>query len=79
MILAHVVHRITTDRGFAAQVLQEPQTALAAANFVLDDESLAAILAVLRNGGQWTELCSPTMNPLEPYPWYSELAEPAAS
>lgn len=47
MTLAHVVHRITTDRVFAAQVLQEPQTALAAANFVLDDESLAAVLTVL--------------------------------
>lgn len=79
MTLAHVVHRIATDRSFAKRILQEAQAALAAADFVLDDESIAAVLAVLRDSAHWEELCSPTMNPLDPYPWYSERADPVPS
>ena len=72
MTLARVVHRIATDHVFAKRLLQEPQATLAAADFVLDDESITALLAVLGDGVHSRDLCSPTMDPLDPYPWYIE-------
>jgi hypothetical protein len=71
MTLAHVAHRIATNPTFAADFIAEPRQALRANGLTLDDESIAAVQAVLRGHPRWQELCSPMMDPPE-YPWTVE-------
>ncbi len=76
MTLASVVHRIAADPIFAAQMLQEPRSALLASDLTLDDEGIAAVVDVLRSRPAWAELCSPAMDPPETYPWYGYRPQP---
>ncbi len=67
MTLADVVYRIATDAAFAARLQCEPRETLAAAGLTLDEEQIAAVLAVLRDKAHWEELCSPS--PITPQGW----------
>ncbi len=48
MALAHVVHRITTDKEFATRMKLNPEIALAEKGWLLSKEELAFLLKVLR-------------------------------
>ncbi len=65
MALADVIHRIATDKDFAAQLRAEPWVALKAAGLDLPDEALAALLKVLHQAADLSD--TPTELPL--YNW----------
>jgi len=58
MSLAHAIHRISTDEGFATQFRKDPETALTQAGFTLEASVRQALVKIFQDPARVHKLLS---------------------
>ncbi len=76
--LAHLVHRIATDAGFAAWIRHQSETTLAQAGLQLEAGQATALLTVMQSSGGTAELWTPASALLDVMvdPWSGDGTDP---